>query len=158
MSFKYLKLRRKVCIHYKSTEDSKYKFLTKEKKNSFSKRLKTNNDSKVALKKKKGQADQLTGPSSIQNVLEPWINGIKFNWLWTCMCWIYSAEYSTEHNKAKSIRHIRKIHYSSRIYFTFLTLWEIRHWESHQCLMIFLCDKLYQMTYFLKKYLQYLLT
>lgn len=51
MTFKYLKLRRKVCIHYKSTEDSKYKFLTKEKKNSFSKRLKQTMT--AALKKKK---------------------------------------------------------------------------------------------------------
>lgn len=51
MSFKCFKLRRKVCIHYKSTEASKYKFLTKGKKQ-FQQKIK-NNDSKVALKKKK---------------------------------------------------------------------------------------------------------
>ena len=68
MSFKCFKLRRKVCIHYKSTEASKYKFLTKGKKQ-FQQKIK-NNDSKVSLKKKKGQADQLTRPSSIQNVLK----------------------------------------------------------------------------------------
>ena len=72
------------------------------------------------------------------------------------MCWIYSAEYSTEHIKQKALDISGK--YSSiRIYFTFLTLWEIRCWESHQCLMILILmwqtvpnDILSQ------KYLQYL--